>query len=56
MEMIQNNMLIIIFPIWPVSKLISILIFGVYKSKIKAKLSLCLIKHHAMNTYWGVEV
>jgi hypothetical protein len=23
---------------------------------IKVKLSLCLTKHHAMKTYWGVEV
>jgi hypothetical protein len=25
-------------------------------SKVKVKLSLCLTKHHAMKTYWGVEV
>jgi hypothetical protein len=24
--------------------------------RIKVKLSLCLTKHHAMKTYWGVEV
>jgi len=24
--------------------------------KVKVKLSLCLTKHHAMKTYWGVEV
>jgi hypothetical protein len=24
--------------------------------KVKVKLSLCLIKHHAMKAYWGVEV
>jgi hypothetical protein len=24
--------------------------------KVKIKLSLCLIKHHAMKMYWGVEV
>jgi hypothetical protein len=24
--------------------------------KVKTNLSLCLIKHHAMKTYWGVEV
>jgi len=24
--------------------------------KVKAKLSLCLSKHQAMKTYWGVEV
>jgi hypothetical protein len=24
--------------------------------KIKVKLSLCLTKHHAMKTYWGMEV
>jgi len=24
--------------------------------KVKIKLSLCLTKHHAMKTYWGVEV
>jgi hypothetical protein len=24
--------------------------------QVKVKLSLCLIKHHAMKTYWGVEV
>jgi len=23
---------------------------------IKVNLSLCLIKHHVMKTYWGVEV
>jgi hypothetical protein len=26
------------------------------KKEIKAKLSLCLIKDHAMKTYWGGEV
>jgi hypothetical protein len=26
------------------------------KVKVKVKLSLCLTKHHAMKTYWGVEV
>jgi hypothetical protein len=26
------------------------------KVKKKVKLSLCLTKHHAMKTYWGVEV
>jgi hypothetical protein len=26
------------------------------KSKVKAKLYLCLTKHHAMKTYWGMEV
>jgi hypothetical protein len=26
------------------------------KVNIKVKLSLCLTKHHAMKTYWGVEV
>jgi hypothetical protein len=26
------------------------------KVKAKVKLSLCLTKHHAMKTYWGVEV
>jgi hypothetical protein len=26
------------------------------KVKAKVKLSLCLNKHHAMKTYWGVEV
>jgi hypothetical protein len=24
--------------------------------KVKVKLSLCLTKHHAMKTHWGVEV
>jgi hypothetical protein len=24
--------------------------------KVKVKLSLCLTKHHARKTYWGVEV
>jgi hypothetical protein len=24
--------------------------------KVKVKLSLCLNRHHAMMTYWGVEV
>jgi hypothetical protein len=24
--------------------------------KVKVKVSLCLTKHHAMKTYWGVEV
>jgi hypothetical protein len=24
--------------------------------KVKIKLSLCLIKHHATKTYWGEEV
>jgi len=24
-----------------------------YLDKVKAKLSLCLTKHHAMKTYWG---
>jgi hypothetical protein len=24
--------------------------------KVKVKLSLCLTKHHAMKTYWGVKV
>jgi hypothetical protein len=24
--------------------------------KVKVNLSLCLTKHHAMKTYWGVEV
>jgi hypothetical protein len=24
--------------------------------KVEMKLSLCLTKHHAMKTYWGVEV
>jgi len=24
--------------------------------KVKIKVSLCLIKHHPMKTYWGVEV
>jgi hypothetical protein len=28
----------------------------ILKVKVKIKLSLCLTKHHAMNTYWGVEV
>jgi hypothetical protein len=27
-----------------------------YLSRIKVKLSLCLTKHHAMKTYWGVEI
>jgi hypothetical protein len=26
------------------------------KVKVKVKFSLCLTKHHAMKTYWGVEV
>jgi hypothetical protein len=26
------------------------------KEKVKVKVSLCLTKHHAMKTYWGVEV
>jgi hypothetical protein len=26
---------------------------GVEKVKVKVKLSMCLTKHHAMNTYWG---
>jgi len=26
------------------------------KGAVKVKLSLCLTKHHAMKTYWGVEV
>jgi hypothetical protein len=26
------------------------------KSEVEVKLSLCLTKHHAMKTYWGVEV
>jgi hypothetical protein len=26
------------------------------KGKVNVKLSLCLTKHHAMKTYWGVEV
>jgi hypothetical protein len=26
------------------------------KVKVKVKSSLCLTKHHAMKTYWGVEV
>jgi hypothetical protein len=26
------------------------------KVKVKVELSLCLIKHHAVKTYWGVEV
>jgi hypothetical protein len=25
-------------------------------NKVKIKFSLCLTKHHAMKTYWGVEV
>jgi len=24
--------------------------------KVKVKLPLCLTKHHAMKTYWGVDV
>jgi len=27
----------------------------IVKVKVKVKLSLCLTKHHAMKTYWGVE-
>jgi len=26
------------------------------KVKVKVKLSLCLTKHHAVKTYWGVEL
>jgi hypothetical protein len=26
------------------------------KVKVKVKSSLCLTKHHAMKTYWGVDV
>jgi len=26
-----------------------------HASKVKVKLSLCLTKHHAMKTHWGVE-
>jgi hypothetical protein len=26
------------------------------RDKVKVKLSLCLTKHRAMKTYWGVEV
>jgi metal-sulfur cluster biosynthetic enzyme len=26
------------------------------KVKVKVTFSLCLTKHHARNTYWGVEV
>jgi hypothetical protein len=29
---------------------------NILKAKVKVKLSLCLTKHHAMKTYWGVEV
>jgi hypothetical protein len=29
---------------------------GLTMLKVKVKLSLCLTKHHAMKTYWGVEV
>jgi hypothetical protein len=29
---------------------------GRYSLWVKVKLSLCLTKHHAMKTYWGVEV
>jgi hypothetical protein len=29
---------------------------GVYDKSKTFKLSLCLIKHHAMKKYWGVEV
>jgi hypothetical protein len=28
----------------------------IYTHVVKVKLSLCLTKHHAMKTYWGVEV
>jgi hypothetical protein len=27
-----------------------------WEGKVKVKLSLCLIKHHAMKTYGGVEL
>jgi hypothetical protein len=31
--------------------------FFVFKTvQVEVKLSLCLTKHHAMNTYWGVDV
>jgi hypothetical protein len=33
-----------------------ILVLHTSKGKGKVKLSLCLTKHHAMKTYWGVEV
>jgi hypothetical protein len=30
--------------------------FVITEHKVKVKLSPCLTKHHAMKTYWGVEV
>jgi hypothetical protein len=35
---------------------LKILHIRTYRLKVKVKLSLCLTKHHAMKTYWGVEV
>jgi hypothetical protein len=35
--------------------LIATELFGKH-GKVKVKLSLCLTEHHAMKTYWGVEV
>jgi hypothetical protein len=30
--------------------------FILHTIKVKVKLSLCLMKHHAMKMYWGMEV
>jgi hypothetical protein len=37
-------------------RIFSLLNLLTYSIKVKLKLSLCLTKHHATKTYWGVEV
>jgi len=33
-----------------------LLVIAIKLAKVKVRLSLCLRKHHAVKTYWGVEV
>jgi hypothetical protein len=40
----------------PTELLVIVNYYYYYYNKVKVNLSLCLTKHHAMKTYWGVEV